>query len=108
MDCKLTSHLKLFPEFTLKWLVDEFNRNLPKELDFVSEANNAMKVAGYFKDNPDVAVPQIHWNLTTPKVLTMEWVNGCKATDIARMKSMGIDPNRVIISEVELQQIDCM
>ncbi len=33
----------LFPKFSYKWLADEVERNLPKELNFVHEADNASR-----------------------------------------------------------------
>lgn len=34
---------KLFPKFSYKWLADEVERNLPKELDFLHEASNSRR-----------------------------------------------------------------
>lgn len=43
---------RIFPEFNFLWLVEEMKRNLPKELDFCYEANNAEKVAKQFSHFP--------------------------------------------------------
>lgn len=34
---------KLFPKFSYKWLAEEMERNLPRELDFLHEAENSRK-----------------------------------------------------------------
>jgi len=34
----------IFKDFNFQWLVDESKRNLPKELDFRLEAENAQKI----------------------------------------------------------------
>ncbi|XP_003748356.1 uncharacterized aarF domain-containing protein kinase 1 [Galendromus occidentalis] len=67
---------KLFPEFSLLWLVDETKINLPKELDFVNEANNCDKVRGLLKSLPWVRVPRIRRDLTTKRVLVMDYEDG--------------------------------
>ena len=39
----------IFPEFEFTWLGDEMRQNLPKEMDFVHEAENAERATGDFK-----------------------------------------------------------
>lgn len=48
MDILVNAVAKVFTEFSLLWLADETKRNLPLELDFVHEANNAETVARLF------------------------------------------------------------
>lgn len=40
---------KIFPEFKIKWLVDESKKNIPRELDFTEEAANTKKAKDMFK-----------------------------------------------------------
>lgn len=42
----------IFPDFKLQWLVEETKRNLPCELNFVMEGQNAEKTAGLMKHLP--------------------------------------------------------
>ncbi len=62
-------------------LADEFGNALRSELDFVTEANytdqlrrNLSQSSWY--DPKQVVVPEIVWDLTTPKLLVMEWLDG--------------------------------
>eukprot|EP00002_Diphylleia_rotans_P000735 TRINITY_DN10385_c0_g1_i1.p1 TRINITY_DN10385_c0_g1~~TRINITY_DN10385_c0_g1_i1.p1 ORF type:complete len:494 (+),score=106.80 TRINITY_DN10385_c0_g1_i1:228-1709(+) len=86
---------KLFPEFELEWLAKEFELNLPNELNFIEEAKNAQKIARLFSSEKWVKVPDIIWNLTTERVLTMEFVKGCKVTDVQGLLDNGISPKEV-------------
>ncbi len=61
IDFLLSVAGKLFPEFKLKWLVDEFNKNLPLELDFLHEAANAERVKSNFGNSSDVTAPEIFY-----------------------------------------------
>lgn len=53
-------------------------RQLRYELDFRNEASNAARLAADMAERADVAVPRIMPHLSTSRVLTMEWVEGCK------------------------------
>ena len=41
-----------FPDFNFDWLVEETKKNLPLELDFEHEGENAERVAAMFKQFP--------------------------------------------------------
>jgi predicted unusual protein kinase regulating ubiquinone biosynthesis (AarF/ABC1/UbiB family) len=68
---------------------------IPLELDFVHEGHNAERIAANFEGVQDVVVPQIYWEYTTRRVLTMEFVEGVKINNIEGMKARGIDPEDV-------------
>ncbi|KAL5008762.1 hypothetical protein ScPMuIL_014343 [Solemya velum] len=71
----------LFPEFQYKWLGEETKKNLPRELNFLHEATNCQRVERLFKHFTFLKVPKIHWDLTTERVLTMEFCEGGKVDD---------------------------
>jgi len=70
---------------------DEMGRMIPKELDFINEGHNAETIAANFAGVEDIVVPRIYWQHTTKRVLTMEYVEGVKITDVAAMERLGID-----------------
>jgi predicted unusual protein kinase regulating ubiquinone biosynthesis (AarF/ABC1/UbiB family) len=55
-------------------------RQLRYELDFRNEAANAERLAAALEGRRDVAVPRVLPALSTARVVTMEWVEGCKLT----------------------------
>jgi predicted unusual protein kinase regulating ubiquinone biosynthesis (AarF/ABC1/UbiB family) len=77
-------------------LVEELTRYLALELDFQREADSADRVRELFKDEGYVAVPEIHRDLSTRRVLTMEFLDGIKVTDVAALRAAGIDPAEVV------------
>ncbi|MGB2695301.1 MAG: ABC1 kinase family protein [Dehalococcoidia bacterium] len=81
--------------FDYAFLVDELRENVPKELDFVNEGHNAERMARAFADDDSLIVPAIHWELTTRRVLTMEFEEGIKITDVERLRAAGIDGREV-------------
>jgi ubiquinone biosynthesis protein len=56
--------------------VDEFARTVRRELDYGIEARNAEVFRRNFAGDERVWVPRIFWRYTTPRVLTMERVEG--------------------------------
>lgn len=57
-------------------LVDEFARVLHEECDYVNEATNAERLAASFSEDDTVHFPAVYWDLTSPTVLTIEWIDG--------------------------------
>jgi predicted unusual protein kinase regulating ubiquinone biosynthesis (AarF/ABC1/UbiB family) len=94
-------------DFDLLPLVDELGRVVPRELNFVNEGHNAEAIGRQFKDRDDVAVPRIHWEFTTRRVLVMEYIEGIKVTDLAGLRAAGLDPARVsqLLVEAYCEQV---
>ncbi len=88
-------------DFDLMPLVDELGEQMPLELDFVNEAKNAEKVAGFYEDRADVHVPRVHWEYTTRRVLVSEFVPGIKISDTDALRAAGVAPDAVMKTLVE-------
>merc|ERR1739841_46727 len=70
-------------------LIDELGRRVFEEMDYFNEASNAERFAELHRHNPRIAVPEIHRELTSRRVLTMEWIEGVKLTRLDAVKAMG-------------------
>ena len=77
-------------------LIDELGKRIFEEMDYINEANNAEKFKELHSKNNKIAVPKIYRNATSRRVLTMEWIDGIKLTNIKAVKNLGIDPNEMI------------
>ncbi|XP_073494242.1 aarF domain-containing protein kinase 1 isoform X1 [Phyllobates terribilis] len=95
MEVLLRAVKKVFPQFEFMWLVEEAKKNLPRELDFLNEARNAEKMAAMVRKFPFLRIPKIHWDVSTERVLVMEYVEGGQANDLHYMERNGIDVNQV-------------
>ncbi len=82
-------------DFDLMPLIDELATYVPRELDFQNEADNAETVARQFAGRRDVGVPRIHRDLTTRRVLVMEFIEGIKINDVEALRAAGIDTDAV-------------
>ena len=72
-------------------LVDEFAGRLFAELDYIQEGKNCEKFTALYCDVPRIRAPKIHWQFTSRRVLTMEWISGIKLTDKEAMADNGLD-----------------
>ncbi|KAH8932477.1 hypothetical protein BDL97_19G074400 [Sphagnum fallax] len=92
----------LFPDYQFEWMVPEFEKNLLRELDFLQEANNAERTAKSFAHKEGILVPRVVKDLTTKRILTMEFMEGCKIDDVQALEKAGIDPAQVAQELVEI------
>ena len=86
--------LNLGHDLTL--IVDEFGTKLFEEIDYLNEGRNAELFAANFQDDPRVKVPIIYWRYSTTRVLTLEWIEGFKLTDIERVQQANLDTDTLI------------
>lgn len=88
-------------------LLDEFSRTLYEELDYVLEAENALKFAANFADMPNVIVPRPYRQLSTRRVLVLEDVEGIKITDFAGLAAAGVERKEVAqrLFDVYMKQV---
>ena len=77
-------------------LIDELGRRVFEEMDYLNEANNAETFRDLHSHNPRIAVPAIYREATSRRVLTMEWINGVKLTNLEAVRAMGIDPDDMV------------
>ncbi|WP_314147119.1 AarF/UbiB family protein [uncultured Leifsonia sp.] len=76
-------------------LVEEFATTSLEEIDYLHEAANAERFATDFAADERVAVPEVVWERTTRRVLTLQDVTAIKVTDATALRAAGIDPAEV-------------
>ncbi len=77
-------------------LIDELGKRVFEEMDYLNEANNAIKFKNLHAHNTKIAVPKIFKDITSRRVLTMEWIDGVKLTNLEAVQNLGIDPNEMV------------
>ena len=77
-------------------LIDELGKRVFEEMDYLNEASNAEKFRELHSHNPRIAVPAIHREATSRRVLTMEWIDGVKLTNLEAVRAMGVDPDDMV------------
>lgn len=86
-----------FPSFEFRWILPEFRENLMKELDFRIECENSEKAAKNFEnDNTSgVYIPKVYHDYLSKRILTMEFIDGVKVTNVNGLEELGLNPKKV-------------
>lgn len=78
---------RLRPRATIAY----FKQWTMRELDLRREAASASELADNMASEPGFKVPEIDWNRTTRRVMTLEWIDGIKIGDRAALAAAGHD-----------------
>ncbi len=76
-------------------IAKECKRVLLRELDFRIEAQYAARFKQQFLDDKKILVPGVIWDLSTKKVLCLEYMPGIKINDIESLKDKDIDTSLI-------------
>ncbi|MBJ6136337.1 ABC1 kinase family protein [Marinobacter litoralis] len=85
---------------SLSGIVDEIQKTMMEECDFIKEANN-LKVFREFLErtgNEDATVPQVYEHGSSRRILTMERFYGVPLTDLESIRGYAKDPERTLIT----------
>lgn len=93
--------------FDLRMVIREVSKYVTLELDFANEARNSRRIRANLSGRADVVVPEIVDELSTDRLLVMEYLPGIRVTDVEALEAAGIDKQAVarVLSEVFCQQI---
>ncbi|MCP3900014.1 MAG: AarF/ABC1/UbiB kinase family protein, partial [Desulfobacteraceae bacterium] len=72
-------------------IVEEFAKTLGKELDYSIEATSMQRIAEQFEKDSTVHIPIVYTDQSTDKVLTMEYIEGIKISEIDDIDLAGFD-----------------
>jgi ubiquinone biosynthesis protein len=88
-------------------IVEELARSVREELNYQMEGRNAERLHSNFREMPDYVVPIICWNLTTRRVITLEYLEGIQFNEADRLRAAGYDLSSLaeVVVEGYLQQI---
>ncbi len=75
----------------IEGVVEEFVKSLNRELDYRVEAKHIERFHFNFRGEPLIRIPLVYWPYTSKRVLTMEYIEGTKLSDLATPESLGID-----------------
>ncbi|KAH8258625.1 hypothetical protein KR038_002226, partial [Drosophila bunnanda] len=71
-----------FKDYNFGWILNDLRKNLVLEMNFLQEGQNAERCAIDMRKFDYVHVPKVHWSYTKTRVLTLEWIDGCKISDL--------------------------
>lgn len=83
-------------------IVKEFERTIKDELNFKLEAMNLTRFEALFKDDSRIKVPKLYKDYSTSKIITMEFINGIKVSDVKQLNQNNIDTKEIAKKGFEL------
>jgi predicted unusual protein kinase regulating ubiquinone biosynthesis (AarF/ABC1/UbiB family) len=98
---------QLEPGLRLQPIVDHLRATLPLELDFAREAREMSRLRAALSHRSDVMIPSVVPELSTSRLITMEFVEGTKIDDRAGLEQAGINPREVarLVNDVYAEQM---
>lgn len=85
-----------------KVLYKELKEVIERELDFSKEKETLLFCKERFKDVEAVKIPDVYSELSTARVLVMEWVDGIKITDQEVLKELGVNQSELAKRLIEV------
>ncbi len=96
---QLVEVAKLGRRLSAQDVVADFSDNLAEELDFRIEAQSMEAWVTHLQASPlgkNIKVPDVHWDFTSERVLTMERVQGVRIDDVAAIRKRGFDGEELV------------
>ncbi|PKM77226.1 MAG: hypothetical protein CVU90_08745 [Firmicutes bacterium HGW-Firmicutes-15] len=72
-------------------MLEDYARLLLRELDYDREARNTDRIYQNFADDERVIIPRVYWKYTTRRVLTEDYIDGVKLSDLDQITARGWD-----------------
>lgn len=72
-------------------VIANFKRWTARELDLRREAASSSELAEAMRSYEGYRVPGIDWDRTNGRVMTIDWIDGTKISDLAALDAQGID-----------------
>jgi len=87
----ISARSELARSIDLVGMLEEFGSNVLLELDYNGETYNALRLTKNLAGIPAASVPYVHTELSTSKVLTLEFIQGVKINNIEAIEAAGLD-----------------
>ena len=82
-------------------VIDDFGALIYAEMDYTIEAENAHRFQHLYGGLANVSAPSIFPEYSSRRILTMEWVDGMRLTDTARLSACGLQPTALVEALVQ-------
>lgn len=87
----------IFPDYGLKEVYEESSKMILDELDYKLEADSLEKLQSHFQEQTEYVFPRVYRELSSHKVLTMEFVEGHKISNLEGLQKAQIDSHDIAV-----------
>jgi predicted unusual protein kinase regulating ubiquinone biosynthesis (AarF/ABC1/UbiB family) len=82
-------------------IIEEFSRVIAEEMDFEHEADNVERFGDLFRNSEVVIIPRVYREVTTTRVLVMQYWEGFRVTEVDEIVRHNIDVQKMIQNLIE-------
>lgn len=97
---KINNNVSALYTYNIPGIVDVFQRDMHKELDYTFEAVNMLHLGTLLKDD-EVYVPEVYLDYTTKRVLTMEYLDGVSLNTVIAAPDDEYDKEKIAMVGVD-------
>jgi len=94
----ITTRSELARSIDLVGMLEEFGSSVLRELDYNGETYNALRLTQNLAGIPKARVPYVYTELSTSKVLTLEFIQGVKINNMAAIDAAGLDRKELALT----------
>ena len=76
-------------------IVDEFAKNMRKELDFTLEASYCEKFNEMLKQEAHISCPKVYWDYVAPNIIVLEKLEGINIGEVEILRKQGVNLERL-------------
>ena len=98
----LVSYSEVFRKINLVEVLEAFEKSIFQELSFLNELANIERFSRNFKGNEAIYLAGAYPELSNDNILCMEFIAGVKITDKEAIMSMGLSPEKITHSGLDL------
>ncbi|MBX7149187.1 hypothetical protein K1X76_08870 [bacterium] len=88
----------IFSGYGISEIYQECSKMILEELNYEAEGRNLERIRDNFKGDERYYFPKVYWELSSQKILSVEFVEGVKVTDVTSLGEKGISPHDVAVS----------
>lgn len=81
LACLIDNNFEIAKRLKPHEIVNSLENFIKSELDLRLEAASAIKFSEIHKNDKNIHIPKIYWDLTSSDVLTLEWIDGIKLSE---------------------------
>jgi ubiquinone biosynthesis protein len=82
-------------------IIEEFSRVIAEEMDFLHEADNIERFGELYRESDFVIIPRVYREVTTTRVLVMQFFEGFRVTEVDEIVRHNIDTQKMIENLIE-------
>ncbi|MCB9235931.1 MAG: AarF/ABC1/UbiB kinase family protein [Bacteroidia bacterium] len=83
-------------------VVESFEKTMSKELLYINEARNMEQFRNFYKDYKNFYVPKPFKEYSSERILVIEFISGCKITDLEQIHRWGLDPKQIAMNGMDI------